>query len=69
VHEANLLKLDCSKAYSLLKWKNVWNSETTFEKTAKWYQSFYESNTVLTSNDLQDYIFDAKHKNITWALS
>lgn len=69
VHEANLLKLDCSKAYSLLKWKNVWDSEMTFEKTVKWYQSFYESNTILTSNDLQDYISDAKHKNIAWALS
>jgi integrase len=27
LHEANLLKLDCSKAHILLKWKDVWDSE------------------------------------------
>ena len=42
LHEANLLKLDCSKAHILLKWKDVWDSETTFEKTVKWYKAYYE---------------------------
>ena len=68
LHEANLLKLDCSKAYSLLKWKDVWDSDTTFEKTVKWYKTYYEENkTVLTKEDLETYIQDAKAKNIEWS--
>ncbi|MDD2509023.1 MAG: CDP-glucose 4,6-dehydratase [Aliarcobacter skirrowii] len=69
LHEANLLKLDCSKAHILLKWKDVWDSETTFEKTVKWYKAYYENNKeVLTQNDLESYIADAKEKNIEWAI-
>lgn len=66
LHEANLLKLDCSKAHILLKWKDVWNSETTFLKTVKWYKSYYEKNEVLTKDNLESYIKDAKHKGIAW---
>ena len=69
LHEANLLKLDCSKAHTLLKWKDVWDSETTFMKTVKWYKSFYEKNeNILTSSDLENYILDAKAKKIEWAI-
>ncbi len=69
LHEANLLKLDCSKAHILLKWKDVWNSEQTFEKTVKWYKSYYESDKLtLTEHDLGEYVNDAKNKNIEWAL-
>ena len=69
LHEANLLKLDCSKAHILLKWKDVWDSETTFEKTVKWYKAYYENNKeVLTQSDLESYIADAKRKNIEWAI-
>ncbi|MGJ0300979.1 CDP-glucose 4,6-dehydratase [Aliarcobacter cryaerophilus] len=69
LHEANLLKLDCSKAHILLKWKDVWDSETTFEKTVKWYKAYYEEDKkVLTQIDLESYIADAKAKNIEWAI-
>ncbi|WP_321777738.1 CDP-glucose 4,6-dehydratase [Sulfurimonas sp.] len=68
LHEANLLKLDCSKAHIILKWKDVWNSATTFEKTVKWYKAYYEEDkTTLTSQDLQSYISDAKNKGLEWA--
>jgi CDP-glucose 4,6-dehydratase len=66
LHEANLLKLDCSKAHIRLKWKDVWDSETTFEKTVKWYKDFYENRTLSTANDLSEYIADAKAKNLLW---
>lgn len=56
LHEAQMLKLDCSKASSLLRWKSVWTSEETFKNTAEWYQSFYESKLVLSSQQLFDYI-------------
>jgi CDP-glucose 4,6-dehydratase len=55
LHEANLLKLDCSKAHSELGWDPVWKSEQTFEKTASWYREFYENGTVLTDSDLSSY--------------
>lgn len=68
LHEANLLKLDCSKAHIRLKWKDVWESATTFEKTVGWYKAFYEENKkILTSQDLENYVADAKRKNIEWA--
>ncbi len=67
LHEANLLKLDCSKAHILLKWKDVWDSETTFEKTVKWYKAYYEEDKIcFTGQDLETYINDAKLKNIEW---
>lgn len=69
MHEANLLKLDCSKAHILLKWQNVWDSKTTFEKTVKWYKAYYENDKeIVTQNDLENYIADAKAKNIEWAV-
>ena len=38
----------------------------TFEKTVNWYKKFYEEQMVLTLNDLQDYLEDAKTKGLTW---
>lgn len=70
LHEANLLKLDCSKAHIQLKWKDVWDSDTTFEKTVKWYKAYYEEDKkILTQNDLESYISNANAKNIEWAIS
>jgi CDP-glucose 4,6-dehydratase len=37
-------------------------SDTTFEKTVKWYKSYYENEIILTAQDLEDYIKDAKEK-------
>ena len=68
LHEANLLKLDCSKAHIHLRWKDVWNSQTTFEKTVKWYKAFYENRHILTCEDLECYIHDAKEKHLPWAV-
>jgi len=69
LHEANFLKLDCSKAHILLKWKNVWDSKMSFEKTVKWYKLYYENNQVLTIQDFKSYISDAKKKGIEWTKS
>ena len=68
LHEANLLKLDCSKAHILLKWNDIWDSEKTFEKTVKWYKVFYENSQVSTKDDLDSFINDAKNKRIEWAI-
>lgn len=68
LHEANLLKLDCSKAHIKLHWKDVWDSEKTFEKTVKWYKAFYENGKVLSQEDLEAYIADAKAENVAWTI-
>ena len=66
-HEAGLLKLDCSKAYMLLKWRDVWDSDTTFKKTVNWYKNYYEKDKILTEEDLNSYIEDAREKGVEWA--
>jgi CDP-glucose 4,6-dehydratase len=66
LHEANLLKLDSTKARIKLQWKPVWDSHTTFEKTAKWYKEFYTNKHILTEQDLDDYINDARQSSILW---
>ena len=67
-HEANLLKLDCSKAYAKLKWKPAWDTSTTFAKTAQWYKKYYESGRVRSEEQLTKYITDAKQEQISWAI-
>jgi len=69
-HESSLLKLDCSKAHILLKWKDVWSSGSTFEKTVKWYKCYYEEDkSILTEENLESYVATAKEKNIEWAVN
>lgn len=67
-HEANLLKLDCSKAHTKLDWRPVWNSSRAFAKTAQWYRGFYESGRVLSQEQLAEYINDAKQKQMSWVM-
>ncbi len=62
-HEANLLKLDCSKAHRLLGWIPVWNSAQTFEKTVLWYRGFYENKQLSTAENLADYLLGFKIRN------
>lgn len=39
-HEASYLKLDCSKAHALLKWKPRWNLDKTLQYTVDWYRKY-----------------------------
>jgi CDP-glucose 4,6-dehydratase len=39
-HEANLLKLDCSKAHSQLDWHPKWNLELATKKIVEWQKAF-----------------------------
>ncbi len=59
-HEAGLLKLDCSKARSILNWKPVWNTNKTIELTTRWYKTFYEQGEILSINDLEAYMKDMR---------
>ncbi|MDR1976758.1 MAG: CDP-glucose 4,6-dehydratase [Campylobacteraceae bacterium] len=65
-HEANLLRLDCSKAHIKLKWKSIWSGDRAFEKTVKWYRDFYENGQIDTEDNLNKYVDDARNENIVW---
>ena len=39
-HEANFLKLDCSKSKAVLNWKPRWNIKTAVEKTVEFTRAF-----------------------------
>ncbi len=39
-HEANFLKLDCSKLKTTFQWKPVWNVETTMKKIVEWSDAY-----------------------------
>ncbi|MDX8378080.1 MAG: CDP-glucose 4,6-dehydratase [Mariprofundales bacterium] len=67
LHEANLLYLDSSKARQLLPWQPVWNVNQSLHKTAAWYQSFIESQTLVTNQQLVDYISDARKLGVCWS--
>lgn len=43
-HEANLLKLDISKAKSLLGWSPVWNIDKAIVETVSWYRQYRTGN-------------------------
>ena len=38
-HEANFLKLDCSKSRARLGWNPLWNIEETVKKIVEWYRA------------------------------
>lgn len=61
-HEAELLKLDCSKAHARLKWTPIWNIKKTLEVTAHWYKAYYENGKINSLRDLEEYIRDANGK-------
>jgi CDP-glucose 4,6-dehydratase len=52
-HEAHYLKLDCSKARTILGWRPVLDLAAALERTVRWYQEFYLCReTVRGVNDL-----------------
>ena len=57
VHEANLLKLDISKAINELKWKPLMDTEKAVERTIVWYKSFYEGNKTASALMKEDILF------------
>ena len=45
-HEANYLKLDCSKAKSRLGWTPKWNIKTTLETIVQWNKDYLEGKDI-----------------------
>lgn len=57
VHEANFLKLDCSKLKSVFGWKPHWHVTDAVEKTVEWSQVWLEKGDVRKCMDEQIYEF------------
>jgi CDP-glucose 4,6-dehydratase len=51
-HESHTLKLDSSKAKSLLGWWPRWKLETTLDKTLEWYRA-WESKAIISEFSLK----------------
>lgn len=45
-HEANFLKLDCSKIKRVFGWKARWGIETAIEKTVEWSKCYLEQGDI-----------------------
>jgi len=45
-HEANFLKLDCSKFKQALDWNSRWNMQTTMDKILEWYVEYIQNGDV-----------------------
>ena len=56
-HEANYLKLDCSKAKAELGWIPKWNIKTTLKSIVDWNKSFLNGDDirVVTENQIDKY--------------
>jgi CDP-glucose 4,6-dehydratase len=52
-HEANFLKLDCSKLKVTFAWKPQWNVDTAIEKTVEWTKCFYNNGNIRDCMDDQ----------------
>lgn len=52
-HEANFLKLDCSKLKSVFGWKPVWNVGQAVEKTVEWTKAYASEQDVTVCMDRQ----------------
>ena len=50
-HEANYLKLDCSKLKSTFGWKPHWNLEKAVEKVVEWSKCWIEGRDIRTCMD------------------
>ena len=61
-HETELLRLDTSKAKNILKWKPVFDIDTTLRLTFDWYRSFYNKENVISLTHKQIELFFKKLK-------
>ncbi len=72
VPEANLLKLNCDKALSELKWSPVLSIHETLRFTMDWYKYFYDNPKKdifdFSLKQINQYVDFAKKNKINWAI-
>ncbi len=52
-HEANFLKLDCSRIKSVFGWKPRWNVPAAMEKIVEWYRIYLDGGDVVSCMECQ----------------
>lgn len=57
-HEANFLKLDCTKLKNTFEWEPVWNIDTAMEKLVEWYHIYLSGGDVVecTNKQIKEYL-------------
>lgn len=67
LHEAQMLKLDCTKAKTYLKWKPVLDSDETFRMTVEWYKNYKNKNMYeFCIKQIEEYENKAKENKLPW---
>ena len=70
VHEAGLLKLNCDKALSDLKWNSTLQFKETVKMTVEWYKEYYQDQSQsmhdFTIGQIQAYTKTARQNNLPW---
>ena len=58
LHEAQYLKLDCSKAKTRLNWHPIWNVQTALSKIVEWNKAYIEKKDMkdITLNQIKEYM-------------
>ena len=58
LHEANYLKLDCSKAKIKLNWQPNWNLEQALEKIIEWVHAYQKQADMrdICLQQIQEYV-------------
>ena len=56
-HEAQYLKLDCTKAKNLLQWEPIWRLERALNETVLWYRAWHQNKNMneFTINQINAY--------------
>ena len=70
-HEAKLLRLNCDKAESFLRWQPTMTFEETVRMTVEWYRQYYMSRDKqmleFTLQQINDYTKLAGQRDVSWA--
>ena len=59
--ESKLLKLNSSKSYLKLKWKNTWGMKRSIKETARWYKNYLidrKLQRAITLKQIKQYFYD-----------
>ncbi|WP_392439145.1 CDP-glucose 4,6-dehydratase [Cloacibacillus evryensis] len=61
-HEANFLKLDCSKIKSQISWKPKWHIKTAIEKTCEWTKAWISNKDIhnIMDRQIDDYVINGR---------
>ena len=69
-HEANFLKLDCSKMKQKFQWRPVWNIEQAIEKTVEWSVMYQRGEDIVKciKNQIEEFIEEFESERFSNAL-